>query len=176
MKYTNSSRYSGNFTESDPLVFEDTVPDGLEIISVTLENAEPASPSSYTVVDNKVTVNYVGEMKAYDSIDVVITCKVNTTEKTIAANTGSVSHSSGDTKIDTSNEITVSDISFNVDKFAIADNEPISTATDAESFIADIIPWETAKNSDKVIESKKGEKEYGSAYPGQRVTFYVVSP
>lgn len=85
-----------------------------------------------------------------------------------------LSHGSDKALTDDSDEVTISNISFDVDKFAIADdNTEIVDDGTSNTFKQNIENWEQAQSSDSVIQDKKDGSTYGNVLPGQRLTFYI---
>lgn len=173
LRYCNNTRYSGSFTEADPLVFMDTLPEGLILQKVTLKGTET---TRYTYNSGVFSINYVGDVQANETIEVALICALDSTVgETIAENTASVSHS-GETKTATTDsEITVSNISFEVDKWAIADDDvdEIPLEHDPTAFKNSIPTWQAALADSNVIQEKIDSGSYGLVLPGQRVTYYV---
>ncbi|MDD5946656.1 MAG: SpaA isopeptide-forming pilin-related protein, partial [Oscillospiraceae bacterium] len=173
LRYCNNTRYSGSFTADDPLVFADTLPEGLILQKVTIKGT---ATTNYTYSGGAFSIQYVGDVQANETIEVALTCALDESAgKTIAQNTASVSHG-GDTKTDTTDsEITISNISFEVDKWAIADNDidSIPKEHNPEAFQNSIPSWQTALNDPDVIQQKINDGSFGLVYPGQRVTYYV---
>ena len=176
LKYYNNSRYSGKYTENDALTFTDDFAqlNGLTVTNVKL-NGKDQVLSKVLDKNNKVTVKYVGDVPAYGSVTVEVTCQVaEGASGTIPANTATLSHGSDKELKGTSPEVKISDISFAVDKFAIADdNTEIVDDGTSNTFKQNIENWEKAQTSDSVIQDKKDGSTYGKVLPGQRLTFYI---
>ena len=177
LKYYNNSRYAGKYTENDPLIFTDDFAKLNDLtvgnITVKLNGKEQENPNIQNV-NGKVTVKYVGDVPAYGSVTVDITCQIaEGASGTIPANTATLSHGSDKALDGTSPEVEISDISFDVDKFAIADDGTIGNYKTAEDIKGNMTAWDTAWKDPSVIQQKMGEKAYGSVLPGQRITFYI---
>lgn len=177
LKYYNNSRYAGKYTENDPLEFTDDFAKLNDLtvgnITVKLNGKEQENPNIQNV-NGKVTVKYVGDVPAYGSVTVDITCQVaEGASGTIPANTATLSHGSDKALDGTSPEVEISDISFDVDKFAIADDGTIGNYKTAEDLKGNMTAWDAALRDPSVIQQKMGEKAYGSVLPGQRITFYI---
>ena len=178
LKYYNNSRYSGKYTENDPLEFTDDFAKLNDLtvgnITVKLNGKEQENPNIQNV-NGKVTVKYVGDVPAYGSVTVDITCQIaEGASGTIPANTARLSHGSDAPLTDDSDEVKISSVALDVDKWAIADDETsISTATNAKDFYASIPKWEDSLKSDSLIQDKIGEKTFGTVLPGQRVVYYI---
>ncbi|MBE6847327.1 MAG: DUF11 domain-containing protein, partial [Ruminococcus sp.] len=179
LRYYNNSRYSGTFSENDPLVFTDKLPEHLELKSVALNGTVLTKGTDYTYGPAEGLVyNYVGEVGPYSTIELALTCGLTGPGKnqdSIAANTASVGHSGDESKSATSSEITVSNISFEVDKWAVVDDDvdKLPTSHDPDAFKAGIPTWEEALADENVIQQKIDEGAYGLVLPGQRVTYYI---
>lgn len=177
LKYYNNSRYSGKYTKNDPLEFTDDFAklNNLTVgnITVKLNGKEQEKPDIQNV-NNKVTVKYVGDVAPYGSVTVEVTCQIaEGASGTIPANTATLSHGSDKELKGTSPEVKISDISFDVDKFAIADDGTIGDYKTAEDIKGNMTAWDTALQDSSVIQQKMGEGAYGSVLPGQRITFYI---
>lgn len=178
LKYYNNSRYAGKYTKNDPLEFTDDFAklNNLTVgnITVKLNGKEQEKPDIQNV-NGKVTVKYVGDVPAYGSVTVEVTCQVaKGASGTIPANTATLSHGSDKALDGTSPEVEISDISFDVDKFAIVDdNTEIVDDGTSNTFKQNIENWEKAQTSDSVIQDKKDGSTYGKVLPGQRLTFYI---
>lgn len=178
LKYYNNSRYAGKYTKNDPLEFTDDFAklNNLTVgnITVKLNGKEQEKPDIQNV-NGKVTVKYVGDVPAYGSVTVEVTCQVaKGASGTIPANTATLSHGSDKALDGTSPEVEISDISFDVDKFAIVDdNTEIVDDGTSNTFKQNIENWEKAQTSDSVIQDKKDGSTYGKVLPGQRITFYI---
>lgn len=177
LKYYNNSRYSGKYTENDALTFTDDFAklNGLTVTNVKL-NGKDQVLSEVLDKNNKVTVKYVGDVPAYGSVTVDITCQIADDDsiESIGKNTATLSHGSDKALTDDSDEVTISNISFDVDKFAIADdNTEIVDDGTSNTFKQNIENWEQAQSSDSVIQDKKDGSTYGNVLPGQRLTFYI---
>ncbi|MCI7422122.1 MAG: hypothetical protein MSA57_02670, partial [Ruminococcus sp.] len=178
LKYYNNSRYSGKYTENDPLTFTDDFAKLNDLtvgnITVKLNGKEQENPNIQNV-NGKVTVKYVGDVPAYGSVTVDITCQIaKGASGTIPANTATLSHGSDAPLTDDSDEVKISDVSLDVDKWAIVDNETsVSSANNAKDFYASIPTWGESLKSDSLIQDKIGEKTYGTVLPGQRVVYYI---
>ena len=126
LKYYNNSRYAGKYTENDALTFTDDFAqlNGLTVGNITVKlNGEKQENPNIQNVNGKVTVKYVGDVPAYGSVTVEVTCQIaEGASGTIPANTATLSHGSDKALTDDSDEVTISNISFDVDKFAIADD------------------------------------------------------
>ena len=179
LKYYNNSRYSGKYTENDPLEFTDDFAKLNDLtvgnITVKLNGKEQENPNIQNV-NGKVTVKYVGDVPAYGSVTVDITCQIADDDsiESIGKNTATLSHGSDKALTDDSDEVKISSVALDVDKWAIADDETsISTATNAKDFYASIPKWEDSLKSDSLIQDKIGEKTFGTVLPGQRVVYYI---
>lgn len=167
LKYYNNSRYSGKYTENDALTFTDDFAqlNGLTVTNVKL-NGKDQVLSKVLDKNNKVTVKYVGDVAPYGSVTVEVTCQIaEGASGTIPANTATLSHGSDKALDGTSPEVEISDISFDVDKFAIADdNAEIVDDGTSNTFKQNIENWEQAQSSDSVIQDKKMEALMGKFY------------
>lgn len=176
LKYYNNSRYSGKYTENDALTFTDDFAklNGLTVTNVKL-NGKDQVLSEVLDKNNKVTVKYVGDVPAYGSVTVDITCQIADDDsiESIGKNTATLSHGSDKELKGTSPEVKISDISFDVDKFAIADDGTIGDYKTASDIKGNMTAWDTAWKDPSVIQQKMGEEVYGSVLPGQRITFYI---
>ena len=142
-------------------------------ITVKLNGKEQDKPNIENV-NGKVTVKYIGDVPAYGSVTVEVTCQVaEGASGTIPANTATLSHGSDKELKGTSPEVKISDISFDVDKFAIADDGTIGDYKTASDIKGNMTAWDTAWKDPSVIQQKMGEEVYGSVLPGQRITFYI---
>ena len=149
---------------------------GLTVGNITVKlNGEKQENPNIQNVNGKVTVKYVGDVPAYGSVTVEVTCQIaEGASGTIPANTATLSHGSDKALTDDSDEVTISNISFDVDKFAIADdNTEIVDDGTSNTFKQNIENWEQAQSSDSVIQDKKDGSTYGNVLPGQRLTFYI---
>ena len=116
----------------------------------------------------------LANVPAHGSVTVEVTCQVaKGASGTIPANTATLSHGSDKELKGTSAEVKISDISFDVDKFAIADDGTIGDYKTAEDIKGNMTAWDTALQDSSVIQQKMGEGAYGSVLPGQRITFYI---
>ena len=175
LKYYNNSRYSGKYTENDALTFTDDFAqlNGLTVTNVKL-NGKDQVLSKVLDKNNKVTVKYVGDVAPYGSVTVEVTCQIaEGASGTIPANTATLSHGSDKELKGTSPEVKISDISFDVDKWAVSESD--KTLGD---YISDAYSYELgsdmpAYDKGNVIQEKKGEEAAGSVLPGDRITFYV---
>ena len=176
LKYYNNSRYAGKYTENDPLIFTDDFAklNNLTVKGVKL-NGNDLTLSDVLDGNNLVTVKYSGDVAAYGSVIVEITCEIaSDATESIGKNTATLSHGSDKALTDDSDEVKISSVALDVDKWAIADDETsISTATNAKDFYASIPTWEDSLKSDSLIQDKIGEKTFGTVLPGQRVVYYV---
>ena len=179
LKYYNNSRYAGKYTENDPLEFTDDFAKLNDLtvgnITVKLNGKEQENPNIQNV-NGKVTVKYVGDVPAYGSVTVDITCQIanDNSIESIGKNTATLSHGSDAPLTDDSDEVKISDVSLDVDKWAIVDDETsVSSATNAKDFYASIPTWNKSLDSDSLIQDKIGEKTYGTVLPGQRVVYYI---
>lgn len=176
LKYYNNSRYAGKYTENDPLIFTDDFAqlNDLTVTGVKL-NGKDLTLADVLDANNLLTVKYSGDVPAYGSVTVEVTCQVaEGASGTIPANTATLSHGSDKALDGTSPEVEISDISFDVDKFAIVDdNTEIVDDGTSNTFKQNIENWEKAQTSDSVIQDKKDGSTYGKVLPGQRVTFYI---
>lgn len=177
LKYYNNSRYSGKYTENDPLEFTDDFAklNDLTVKNITVKlNGKEQDKPNIENVNGKVTVKYIGDVPAYGSVTVEVTCQVaEGASGTIPANTATLSHGSDKELKGTSPEVKISDISFDVDKFAIADDGTIGDYKTASDIKGNMTAWDTAWKDPSVIQQKMGEEVYGSVLPGQRITFYI---
>lgn len=177
LKYYNNSRYSGKYTENDPLEFTDDFAklNDLTVKNITVKlNGKEQDKPNIENVNGKVTVKYIGDVPAYGSVTVEVTCQVaEGASGTIPANTATLSHGSDKELKGTSPEVKISDISFDVDKFAIADDGTIGDYKTASDIKGNMTAWDTAWKDPSVIQQKMEEKAYGSVLPGQRITFYI---
>ena len=175
LKYYNNSRYSGKYTENDALTFTDDFAqlNGLTVTNVKL-NGKDQVLSKVLDKNNKVTVKYVGDVAPYGSVTVEVTCQVaEGASGTIPANTATLSHGSDKALTGKTPEVKISDISFDVDKWAVSESD--KTLGD---YISDAYSYELgsdmpAYDKGNVIQEKKGEEAAGSVLPGDRITFYV---
>lgn len=177
LKYYNNSRYAGKYTENDPLIFTDDFAqlNDLTVTGVKL-NGKDLTLADVLDANNLLTVKYSGDVPAYGSVTVEVTCQVaEGASGTIPANTATLSHGSDKALDGTSPEVEISDISFDVDKFAIADDGTIGDYKTAEDIKGNMTAWDTALQDSSVIQQKMGEGAYGSVLPGQRITFYIKS-
>lgn len=175
LKYYNNSRYAGKYTENDPLIFTDDFAqlNDLTVTGVKL-NGKDLTLADVLDANNLLTVKYSGDVPAYGSVTVEVTCQVaEGASGTIPANTATLSHGSDKALDGTSPEVEISDISFDVDKFAIADDGTIGDYKTAEDIKGNMTAWDTALQDSSVIQQKMGEGAYGSVLPGQRITFYI---
>lgn len=177
LKYYNNSRYSGKYTENDALTFTDDFAqlNGLTVTNVKL-NGKDQVLSKVLDKNNKVTVKYVGDVPAYGSVTVDITCQIanDNSIESIGKNTATLSHGSDAPLTDDSDEVKISKVSLDVDKWAIVDNETsVSSANNAKDFYASIPTWNKSLESDSLIQDKINEKTYGTVLPGQRVVYYI---
>ena len=175
LKYYNNSRYAGKYTENDPLIFTDDFAqlNDLTVTGVKL-NGKDLTLADVLDANNLLTVKYSGDVPAYGSVTVEVTCQVaEGASGTIPANTATLSHGSDKELKGTSPEVKISDISFDVDKFAIADDGTIGDYKTAEDIKGNMTAWDTALQDSSVIQQKMGEGAYGSVLPGQRITFYI---
>lgn len=176
LKYYNNSRYAGKYTENDPLIFTDDFAklNNLTVKGVKL-NGNDLTLSDVLDGNNLVTVKYSGDVAAYGSVIVEITCEIaSDATESIGKNTATLSHGSDKELTDDSDEVKISSVALDVDKWAIADDETsISTATNAKDFYASIPKWEDSLKSDSLIQDKIGEKTFGTVLPGQRVVYYI---
>ena len=96
---------------------------GLTVTNVKL-NGKDQVLSKVLDKNNKVTVKYVGDVAPYGSVTVEVTCQVaEGASGTIPANTATLSHGSDKALTDKTPEVKISDISFDVDKFAISESD-----------------------------------------------------
>lgn len=176
LKYYNNSRYSGKYTENDALTFTDDFAklNDLTVTGVKL-NGKDLTLADVLDANNLLTVKYSGDVAPYGSVTVEVNCQVaEGASGTIPANTATLSHGSDKALTDDSDEVTISNISFDVDKFAIADdNTEIVDDGTSNTFKQNIENWEQAQSSDSVIQDKKDGSTYGNVLPGQRLTFYI---
>ena len=177
LKYYNNSRYAGKYTENDPLIFTDDFAklNDLKVTEVKL-NGEKLTLSDVLDANNLVTVKYSGDVAAYGSVTVDITCQIANDDsiESIGKNTATLSHGSDAPLTDDSDEVKISKVALDVDKWAIADDETsLSSAKNAKDFYASIPTWEDSLKSDSLIQDKIGEKTFGTVLPGQRVVYYV---
>ncbi|MCI5553298.1 MAG: hypothetical protein MR378_00120, partial [Ruminococcus sp.] len=175
LKYYNNSRYAGKYTENDPLIFTDDFAqlNDLTVTGVKL-NGKDLTLADVLDANNLLTVKYSGDVPAYGSVTVEVTCQIaDGASGTIPANTATLSHGSDKALDGTSPEVEISDISFDVDKFAIADDGTIGNYKTASDIKGNMTAWDTAWKDPSVIQQKMGEKAYGSVLPGQRITFYI---
>ena len=176
LKYYNNSRYAGKYTENDPLEFTDDFAqlNGLTVTNVKL-NGKDLTLANVLDAKNLLTVKYSGDVPAYGSVIVEVTCDISEDASgSIPANTATLSHGSDKALTGKTPEVKISDISFDVDKWAIVDDETsVSTANNAKDFYASIPTWNKSLDSDSLIQDKIGEKTYGTVLPGQRITFYI---
>lgn len=111
LKYYNNSRYSGKYTENDALTFTDDFAklNGLTVTNVKL-NGKDQVLSEVLDKNNKVTVKYVGDVPAYGSVTVDITCQIADDDsiESIGKNTATLSHGSDKALTDDSDEVTIS--------------------------------------------------------------------
>ena len=179
LKYYNNSRYAGKYTENDPLIFTDDFAklNDLTVENITVKlNGEKQDKPDIQNVNGKVTVKYVGDVPAYGSVTVDITCQIANDDsiESIGKNTATLSHGSDKALTDDSDEVKISSVALDVDKWAIADDETsLSSANSAKDFYASIPTWEDSLKSDSLIQDKIGEKTFGTVLPGQRVVYYV---
>ncbi len=170
LKYYNNSRYAGKYTENDPLIFTDDFAqlNDLTVTGVKL-NGKDLTLADVLDANNLLTVKYSGDVPAYGSVTVEVTCQIaEGASGTIPANTATLSHGSDKALDGTSPEVEISDISFDVDKFAIADDGTIGNYKTASDIKGNMTAWDTAWKDPSVIQQKMGEKAYGSVLPGQR--------
>ena len=175
LKYYNNSRYSGKYTKDDALTFTDDFAqlNGLTVTNVKL-NGKDLTLANVLDAKNLLTVKYIGDVPAYGSVIVEVTCQVaEGASGTIPANTATLSHGSDKALTGKTPEVKISDISFDVDKFAIADDGTIGNYKTAEDIKGNMTDWNTALQDPSVIQQKMEEKAYGSVLPGQRITFYI---
>ena len=177
LKYYNNSRYSGKYTENDPLEFTDDFAklNDLTVKNITVKlNGKEQDKPNIENVNGKVTVKYIGDVPAYGSVTVEVTCQVaEGASGTIPANTATLSHGSDKALTGKTPEVKISDISFDVDKWAVSESD--KTLGD---YISDAYSYELgsdmpAYDKGNVIQEKKGEEAAGSVLPGDRITFYV---
>lgn len=177
LKYYNNSRYSGKYTENDALTFTDDFAklNDLTVKNITVKlNGKEQDKPNIENVNGKVTVKYIGDVPAYGSVTVEVTCQVaKGASGTIPANTATLSHGSDKALTGKTPEVKISDISFDVDKFAIADDGTIGDYKTASDIKGNMTAWDTAWKDPSVIQQKMEEKAYGSVLPGQRITFYI---
>ena len=176
LKYYNNSRYAGKYTENDPLEFTDDFAqlNDLKVTEVKLNGTKLKNLADVLDANNLLTVKYSGDVPAYGSVTVEVTCQVaEGASGTIPANTATLSHGSDKALTGKTPEVKISDISFDVDKFAISESD--KTLGD---YISDAYSYELgsdmpAYDKGNVIQEKKGEEAAGSVLPGDRITFYV---
>ena len=176
LKYYNNSRYSGKYTENDPLEFTDDFAklNDLTVTEVKLNGTKLKNLADVLDANNLLTVKYSGDVAPYGSVTVEVTCQVaEGASGTIPANTATLSHGSDKALTGKTPEVKISDISFDVDKFAISESD--KTLGD---YISDAYSYELgsdmpAYDKGNVIQEKKGEEAAGSVLPGDRITFYV---
>lgn len=119
LKYYNNSRYSGKYTENDPLEFTDDFAKLNDLtvgnITVKLNGKEQENPNIQNV-NGKVTVKYVGDVPAYGSVTVDITCQIADDDsiESIGKNTATLSHGSDKALTDDSDEVKISSVALDV--------------------------------------------------------------
>lgn len=175
LKYYNNSRYSGKYTENDALTFTDDFAklNDLTVTGVKL-NGKDLTLADVLDANNLLTVKYSGDVAPYGSVTVEVNCQVaEGASGTIPANTATLSHGSDKALTGKTPEVKISDISFDVDKFAIADDGTIGDYKTASDIKGNMTDWNTALRDPSVIQQKMEEKAYGSVLPGQRITFYI---
>jgi uncharacterized repeat protein (TIGR01451 family) len=160
LNYHNGTKNTTKFTEGNELVFQDTLPAGLTLASVTFagkalaegkDNAvEIGSDGSayYTKDGQKVTIYYTGSLGAYSGFTAVIGTTIDftatgvsekendngATYKVITANTAYAFLGANDTEkkeASSENEIKESLVALSVDKFAITEDYSVDKITNS---------------------------------------------